>query len=160
MLALLQTQFNPGDVLAVFCTAYTHYSIISDQQGLDNKPMLISASNRTGTVREEVWSNVVGTAKVKVHPKPENIATSVVLENARSQIGSWTYSLKDQNCEHFVNWCSGLGLNSKQVRNAALAGGLLAFATALIAKDGRVIKTSIALVGGAALGVAATKGKL
>ena len=160
MLTILQTQFNPGDVLAISCGIYTHYTIISDQYGPDAKPMLISASNRTGTVREEIWSNVITNEKIKHHPKPRSVSAETVLKRARSQAGSWSYNLLNRNCEHFVNWCTGLGLNSKQIKWGAGLGLSTALLIYAFSNDHRVLKAGAGLIVGTATGVALSKNTL
>ncbi len=160
MLARLQTLFNPGDIVAVDCVTYTHYAIVSDHMGPDFKPMLISASSRTGTVREEVWSRVITGETIKHHPKPKSIDSATVLVNARSQIGRWTYSLANRNCEHFVNWCSGFGFSSKQVKWGGALGLVAALATLLLSEDKRALKTGAGLLVGTSAGVLLAKSTL
>lgn len=153
MLPRLQTLFNPGDIISLNCITYNHYAVISDRMGPDFKPMLISASSRTGTVREEVWSNVIANEKIKRHPRPHFIEPNLVLANARSQIGRWTYHLANRNCEHFVNWCSGLGLKSRQVKWGASLGVAATLATFFLTEDKRALKTGAGLLVGTSAGV-------
>ncbi len=157
---IFQKQFNPGDVLAIDCGAYTHYAIISDQYGPDSKPMLISASKRTGTVREEIWSSVITNEKIKFQPKLRAVSAVSVLSRARSQVGCWSYSLLNRNCEHFVNWCSGLGINSNQIKWGTGLGIGAALAMYTFTDNQRVLKAGAGLLVGTAIGVALSKNTL
>jgi hypothetical protein len=155
-----QEHFNSGDIIAIYCGLFVHYSIISDRLGPDLKPMLISASNRTGTVSEEAWNNVLSNEKTKHYPKPSHIKAYTILEKARSQIGSWSYSLTNRNCEHFVHWCTGFGISSKQVKLGAglgIAAGLLTYACT---KDHKALKATAGLIAGTVTGVTISKNYL
>ena len=106
---------NPGDIVVSNFGVYQHWSLVSDSLCEKGLPMLISATQRNGTVQEESWEVVTKgkhTYPAKVtydRPVPE------VLELARSQIGKWKYSLADRNCEHFAKWATGLKMTSTQV---------------------------------------------
>ncbi len=57
------------------------------------------------------------------HPRSP-IDSAEVVGRAKARLGENSYSLLDNNCEHFANWCcTGLS-DSNQVRNAGV--GLLA----------------------------------
>ena len=116
-------QPNPGDIVVTNFGIYQHWSIVSDAFCASGKPMLISATKRNRTVKEEPWD-------VVTQGKPTYVAQAVpakpashVIAHARSQIGEWEYSLTSSNCEHFAKWASGLEMTSKQVA-AGICGGV------------------------------------
>lgn len=113
---------KPGDVVVSNFAGYQHWSLVSDRVCQNNVPMLISASKRTGTVKEEPWyvatqGNLTYVAKRAASALDPSTALTV----ARSQIDQWKYSLFDRNCEHFVNWVATGKPKSSQV--AAGIGG-------------------------------------
>ena len=117
-----------GDIVVSDFDLYEHYSVVSDEISTDGKPFLISATKRNGTVKEEPWD--IATQGKYTYPsdKKSNLSAAEILSNARSQIGKWSYSLIDSNCEHFSNWCLGLKVSSTQIVGAsagAVSGVLL-----------------------------------
>ena len=92
--------------------------------------MLISATKRTGTVKEEAWDDVTNGKYTYVANIDTDRTVSDILANARSQIGSWNYSVTENNCEHFAKWSNGLEVTSKQVTSgvvgAAVGGAIVA----------------------------------
>lgn len=152
MSSLIQTQPNPGDIIAVDCKTFTHYAVTSNVIGKDGFHRLIGASQRTGTVREEDWSTVVGHRQIKIITNPGILSPEQILTKARSQISRWIYSLTSNNCEHFVNWSLGLPKNSKQVTSAVLFGSLAYAAVYALASDGKGWKALLGLAAGALIG--------
>ena len=130
----------PGDVVVSNFGMYQHWSLVSDRVCRSGKPMLISATKRNGTVREEPWDVVTDGKDTYVAEFSANYAVQDVLANARSQIGQWVYSITDRNCEHFVKWASGLKVSSSQVK--AGVGGAVVGATvvAALAENPKLIK--------------------
>ncbi|MXR68130.1 hypothetical protein GNT65_05505 [Shewanella sp. JBTF-M18] len=115
---------SPGDVVVTDFGIYQHWSFVSDAVCSKGKPMLISATKRNGTVKEETW-DIVTQGKNTYITKVQQIKPIYeVLKTARSQIGKWTYSVESKNCEHFVKWASGLEVSSTQVVNTT--AGLIA----------------------------------
>ena len=136
-----------GDLVVTQFGVYQHWSIVSDQLCLAGKNMLISATKRTGTVQEEPW-DVVTQGKLTYVAK---IATpklvSQILDDARSKIGDWAYSVLDNNCEHFAKWASGLEFSSSQV-NAGVGGAAIgAIGVAALSENPNALK----ILGGAVL---------
>ncbi|MEJ1334534.1 MAG: lecithin retinol acyltransferase family protein [Candidatus Sedimenticola sp. (ex Thyasira tokunagai)] len=118
---------NPGDVVVTDFGVYQHWSLVTDRVCDQGKPMLISATKRNGTVREEPWDVVTQGKNTYVANVETSKPIHQLLADARSQIGTWAYSVTSKNCEHFINWTSGLKVTSKQV--VAGVGGAAAGAT-------------------------------
>lgn len=140
---------NPGDVVVTKFGLYEHWSLVSDRVCENGEPMLISATQRNGTVREESWEKTTEnkhTSVVNIESTKEAID---ILKDARFMIGEWKYSLTNRNCEHFVKWALGLRVESVQVKNT-LAAGLLGFALAYAFKRPKLVVA--ALAAGVALG--------
>lgn len=138
---------KPGDVVVTQFGFYQHWSLVSDRVCVLGKNMLISATKRTGTVREEPWDEVTQGKHTYVAVSNTNKSIYHILSDARSQIGKWVYSVTDNNCEHFVKWSSGLKVSSTQVKagvGGAIAGGV---AVVALAEKPKTVK----ILGGAAL---------
>jgi hypothetical protein len=136
-----------GNVVVTQFGVYQHWSLVSDRVCSLGKNMLISATKRTGTVQEEPWDDVTQGKHTYIAVSNSNKSIAQILTDARSQIGSWVYSVSDNNCEHFVKWSSGLKVSSTQVKSGvggALIGGV---AVAALAENPKAIK----ILGGAAL---------
>lgn len=154
---LVQTHPEPGSILALDCGYFTHFAFISDRIGADGYPMLIGASDRTGTVKEEMWSDIVGRSSFEIIENPGELSIVEVLRHARNQIGNWPYSLLKNNCEHFVNWASGLPKESKQVSSGVVSGIAIATATYALAEESKGLKALAGLALGAYIGVQLAK---
>ena len=89
---------------------------------VEDKPMLISLSFRTGTVAEEAWDEVVRGRKVTVSRLKSSLAGGEVVRRARAAVGQHRYNLITRNCEHFVREMLGLSARSRQLETAAGAG--------------------------------------
>lgn len=116
---------NTGDVVVSDFGVYQHWSIVTDKLCSKGLPLLISATKRNGTVQEEPWEVVTNGKHTYVANIKYDRPVQEVLKLARSQIGSWKYSLIDNNCEHFAKWATGLDVSSTQViagASGALAG--------------------------------------
>jgi len=151
-----QTENRPGDAVITDMGLYQHHSVVTDRIGPDNMPMLISASNRTGTVREECWSTVTGGRHTYTSSRLAAIPREEVLARARSQEGKWRYGMVTDNCEQFANWSRGLGKHSKQVASTA-TGALLGVAVVSTASEKPTAGALfVGALLGAALGLAAT----
>lgn len=138
---------NPGDVVVTNFGIYQHWSLVTDRVCELGNYMLISATKRNGTVREEPWHIVTGGKETYVARVETVRPVQEVLANARSQIGQWAYSVTDSNCEHFVKWASGLKMSSSQVK-AGVAGSVAGvFAVATISENPKLLK----FLGGALL---------
>ncbi|EIF8949807.1 H-REV 107-related protein [Vibrio cholerae] len=152
---------NPGDVIVsrfMFgIVPYQHWALASDKRCSKGYCYLISASERTGTVREEPAEDVIQGAPSYKADIVFKKSIPDVIEQARSQIDKWKYSLKDSNCEQFVNWAAGLGITSKQVVNGAALGVLGSTTTALLCEKPTWLKILGVGVACFALGVANTK---
>jgi hypothetical protein len=136
-----------GDVVVTQFGVYQHWSLVSDRSCSLGKNMLISATKRTGTVQEETWDTVTQGKHTYVIESNEDKLVSQVLLDARSQIGSWAYSVTEQNCEHFVKWCSGLKVSSTQVKAGVGGAAVGITAVAMLSDNPNALK----FLGGAAL---------
>ncbi|EKF9596217.1 lecithin retinol acyltransferase family protein [Vibrio cholerae] len=138
-----------GDIIVSDFGIYQHWSLVSDTICDKGLPMLISATKRTGTVQEETWDVVTQgkhTYQAKIsYERP----VSEVLKLARSQIGTWKYSLTDRNCEHFTKWATGLKISSTQVVAGATGAILGASFVGLFSENPKFAKF---LTGAVALG--------
>lgn len=114
---------SPGDIVVSDFGMYQHWSIVSDATCQKGLPMLISATQRNGTVKEEPWDVVTGGKRTYVADATLQRDRKEVLTLARSEVGTWVYSVTSRNCEHFVKWAAGLQVTSKQV-NAGMAGAV------------------------------------
>lgn len=148
---------TPGSTLAVDCGAFTHYAIISDQIGPDGMPKLISASKRTGTVKEEIWTDVISNEKTKILPFVGTLTAEEILSKARSRIGSWVYNVLSFNCEHFVNSCNNLPFTSKQITASASFASIGAIIGYNMPKEHKVVGTIVGIGVGILLGLKSTK---
>ncbi|RYU40131.1 hypothetical protein ERW49_19040 [Aliivibrio finisterrensis] len=147
----LVTDFNFGPF------PYQHWSLVSDKKCSNGYYMLISASERTKTVQEESVEIVTqggNTYKANIIP---NISVEEIILNAREQIGVWKYSVTDRNCQHFVNFVSGLGLTSEQVKVGMAAGIVGGLATTFLSEKPTWYKILGVAVACAGIGVAGSK---
>lgn len=115
---------SPGDAVVSDFGLYEHWSIVSPLTCSKGLPMLISASKRTGTVQEEEWDKVTQGAKTRVVSIAPNLDRNAVIARARSQVGTWRYSVLKSNCEHFAKWSLGMPIKSEQVAGAIALGGV------------------------------------
>ncbi len=147
---------SPGDIIATLFGTYHHYSLVTDRICEEGLPMLISATKRNGTVREETWNTVTQGKQTYITKLSLNGTVEEVLAKARSRVDSWKYSLAGSNCEHFVNWARGVGMTSNQVQ-AGVAGGLLgAIAVGVLSEEPKTLKVfaGAALMGAIAVSAA------
>ena len=117
---LKKLNVKPGDIVATTFGIYQHWSLVTDRVCEYGEPMLISATKRNGTVKEEPWRIVTeGKDTYIVEAKLDGTLTEI-LARARSQIGKWEYSVTERNCEHFVKWTTRLEFTSSQVNSGIL----------------------------------------
>lgn len=151
----------PGDVLVTdfkFGPApYQHWSLVSNMRCINGFYMLISASERTGTVREEAIETVIQGANTYKAGLKLLLPIEEVISNARELIDNWKYSVSSRNCQHFINLVAGLGLTSGQVKAGATLGVAGGVVTALLSDKPSWFKILGVAVAGAAIGVAASK---
>jgi hypothetical protein len=127
-------EFSPGDLIKTDFGGYDHWSIVSDNVCENGNLKLISATQRNGTVKEEVWDVVVNGKYTVVSNVESNHSPHEILTKARSQIDVWQYSLINNNCEDFVYWASGINVSSKQVVGS-VTGATIGVAVAAICSD-------------------------
>lgn len=147
----LVTDFNFGPI------PYQHWSLVSNKKCVNGYFMLISASERTGTVMEETVQEVVQGANTYKADLKTLLPAEEVISNARELIGNWSYSVSSRNCQHFINLVAGLGLTSGQVKAGATIGFVGGLATVLLSDKPSWFKILGVAVAGAAIGVAGSK---
>lgn len=131
---------KPGDIVVTNFGLYQHWSLVTDQVCSQGLPMLISATKRNGTVREESWHSVTEGKETYVADIKFSTLIYQVLDDARSQIGNWSYSVTERNCEHFIKWATGLEVSSNQV-NAGVGGAVVGVAlVGIVAKNPNAAK--------------------
>ena len=113
---------QPGDIIYVHRGFYKHYGVYAgDGKVIHFAPLSgaeINAEN--AVVHETTVKNFLKGGALSIDSKSEAIfSRSEIVERARSQIGSKSYSLVFHNCEHFTNWCRTGVYESNQV-NAAI----------------------------------------
>lgn len=146
-------KLSPGDVVVTNFGIYEHWSIVSDKKCDEGLPMLISATKRNGTVKEESWSKTTEGKDTRVVEIKSDKTVVQILDDARLEIGKWTYSLHSKNCEHFVNWSLGLKMESIQV-NKAIFGSIIGCVLMAIGSKRPTLLKSLSgaiLIGGLAL---------
>ncbi len=148
--------FNFGDIVVTDFGSYQHYSIVTDAYCADGLPKLISATKRNGTVREESWSEVTQGKHTYIADIKSERPINEMLNLARSQIDIWSYSLLNNNCEHFVMWVAGLQVSSKQVIGT-LSGLATGVTVGLSIKNPTVTKVLCSGALGALSGLLITK---
>lgn len=140
-------EVKPGEAIVIDMGGYQHWALVSDRRCDAGKPMLISATKRTGTVQEETWDTVVASCRPLLASLEIKLTSAEVLSAAREHIGKWQYSVMSRNCEHFITLVTGHPVSSTQVI-AGVGGALVgAAAAANFAKNPDAIK----LLAGAAL---------
>lgn len=144
---------KPGDVVVSDFGVYQHWSLVTDQVCEQGSPMLISATKRNGTVKEEKWIDVTQGKYTYVTNISFDRPLIDVLADARSQIGSWVYSVTNNNCEHFVKKITGLKVTSKQVTAGITGAAAGATLVATLSENPKAIKILgvAALIGGIAV---------
>jgi hypothetical protein len=150
---------NVGDIIVTNFIGYQHWSIVSDRICPQGVPLLISAPDRNGTVKEESWDVVTQGKKTYVADVSKSYNVQKTLDNARSQIGKWNYSIATNNCEHFVKWSSGINVTSTQV--VAGVGGAVASALIInkICENPKLIQVLGASIAIAGLAILLTRPK-
>ena len=137
-----------GDIVVTDFGAYQHHSVVSDRLDEQGKPFLISATKRTGTVREEPWEVVTRGKRTYVTNTPTPRCPSHILAAARSMIGQWHYRALSGNCEHFTKWAVGLEVSSSQVTAGVVGVTIGATLVTSLSKNPK----GTAIIGGTLLG--------
>lgn len=130
-------------------TGYTHHGIYSGNGNVIHYSGFSDGAN-TGPVEEttfEVFQSG-NSYKVKAHPERE-YSGDISVSRASGRIGEDLYSLFNNNCEHFVNWCIEGDHNSEQVNKASTAGGAtLSGTAAFVSRAGIASAGSVAGLSG------------
>lgn len=129
-----------GDVVVTNFGVYQHWSLVSDLTCEEGMPMLISATKRNGTVKEEPWGVVTQGKHTYVANVSYPYSVSEVLKFARSKIDNWTYSVTSNNCEHFVNSVTKLKPSSKQVVAATSGAAIGAAFVGMCSENPKAVK--------------------
>ena len=136
-------KINAGDLVASDFGLYQHLSIVSDHCSENGLPMLISATSRTGTVKEEDWHTVTRNKHTYITQTDSPYSVEKRLALARAQINNWEYSLFGSNCENFARgiMSGGNPVSSAQVMAATV--GVAAAALIVGANSSNAPKTAI-----------------
>ncbi len=105
-----------GEVLEINYGLYSHYGIV------DEFGQVIHNSKKHFKVVSESFEKFSEGKKVKIS-KITSQNTFLAIEKARQNIGK-KYSLFHSNCEHFVRYCHGRKVESKQIQIATVLGVL------------------------------------
>ena len=133
----MTTDLPMGTVVAIDFGWFTHSALVSTY-GADGKPMLISATRRTGTVLEEHWDAVVQGKPVTVVARPHTRSHAMhIVANGRQFIRRWRYHATQANCEHFTSAVVSGKPFSPQVRAWATVGIVATIAAVVLATRGR-----------------------
>lgn len=155
------TTLAPGDILVSDFSFgpidYQHWSLVSDRRCEQGIYMLISATERTGTVCEEPAHEVIQCANTYKALHKSLLPVPKTLNLARTHIGKWDYSVTERNCQHFINLVTGLGLKSSQVYAGVTAGLVGGVGTALLDDDASWLEIFSVAISGIASGVAGAK---
>lgn len=118
---------NAGAIVVIKMRGYEHYAIVSDRFDYDGWPMLISLSQRLGTVAEESWHSVTQGYEITLSTVTGELDDRTVLQRARTKIGIENYNGLLNNCENFARWTHDLAAISRQVIAPTVGGatGLL-----------------------------------
>lgn len=155
-------EVKPGDVVVSDFGVYQHWSLVSDTTCTNGNPMLISATKRNGTVKEEPWDIVTQGKHTYVADIKYDKPIAEVLSKARTQIEFWNYSVSSKNCEHFVKWVTDLKVSSTQVVAGATGAAVGATLVGLCSENPKMTKFlgwSVLLGGLAVLGSKALEKK-
>lgn len=148
---------KPGDIVATDFGLYEHWSIVTDKICDQGKYMLISATKRNGTVREEPWDTVTQGKKTIISDALPIGTVEEMLQKARTQIDIWKYAVTGNNCEHFIKWASGVKVSSTQVVSGVTLGTAGAGLVAVCSENPTALKLLGGFVLGLGIGVAAAK---
>ncbi len=138
-----QNLHKPGSIIAIRCSTYTHYGIVSDRNDEHGLPMVIDNSAAAGVVRERTWCEAVGTRTVSRATFQSKLPSETVVRRARQHIGKLKYCLFRSNCEAFVRRVAGLEPKSHQIAACTLTTPTAAYFT-YRATDGNLFWTLVA----------------
>jgi len=111
----------PGDIIYVSRGIYKHYGVYTgDNTVIHFAPLAgaeINAEN--AVIHETTLDNFLKGGTLVVDNKARaKFSRQEIVERARSQIGSKSYNLVFNNCEHFALWCKTGEYESNQVKSA------------------------------------------
>lgn len=86
-------EVNPRGIAASGFGLYQHWPLVSNRYCDNGRLMLISPTERNGTVKEEPWSTATKDKNTDIAKIPRSKSLSEVLKSARSKIGTWNYSV-------------------------------------------------------------------
>lgn len=137
---------KPGDVVVTNFLIYQHWSIVTDKKCSDGKYMLISATKRNATVKEEPWDIVTEGHKTYKIEYERKDSIEEILSKARKQIDIWKYQLIGSNCENFIKSIIEIkGIS--QVSIASIGVPLTLFFVKTIMKNPTPFKIGLTLIG-------------
>ncbi|MDY6321937.1 MAG: lecithin retinol acyltransferase family protein [Succinivibrio sp.] len=103
-------ELQKGDHLISWRTGYTHH-------GLYAGGGIVIARTREGVAEHRLEDFTQGQGLAVVSHSDRAFSRDECVNRARSRLGESGYSLRDNNCEHFVNWCiTGFKTSSQVLR--------------------------------------------
>ncbi|XP_074548624.1 phospholipase A and acyltransferase 4-like [Halichoeres trimaculatus] len=139
---------KPGDLIEIFRDTYKHWAVYiggnevihlipSDNSGSFGGLLTLLDSTTAQVRRQKIWE-VVGHHHFKVNnlldEEYDPRDRGVIVREACSMVGqTLPYSITSHNCEHFVTELRYGKAESRQVKTAAVIGGVAAAGVGLVA---------------------------
>lgn len=121
-----------GTVIRVNCGFYDHVALLSDRWIGGERGVLSFSAQRCGLV-EQCISTFAAGRHVTVDGYLGGLPPGTVMQRARLKQGQ-SYSWTKFNCEHFVRYAHGVPVESPQLQQWAVLGGIASFFMVLSAR--------------------------
>jgi hypothetical protein len=121
-----------GTVIRVNCGFYDHVALLSDRWIGGERGVLSFSAQSCGLV-EQCISTFAAGCHVTVDGYLGGLPPETVMQRARLKQGQ-SYSWTKFNCEHFVRYAHGVPVESPQLQQWAVLGGIASFFVVLSAR--------------------------